>query len=360
MNTRVHENKVTFIDFFPSINKFCTSVHLSNIQNMKNLVKMNHLSFLVLFLTPHHISHAFTIPKPHPTTSHSHSHSTQLHTSSSSNDISNLNLTPQLQSITTAFSSIPDEKLRYKQLLYMANQLPPMDPKLMTPENKVPGCLSTVYVDCTTSTNSDDGKIVLNYVGSSDGLLTKGLVALLVRGLSGCTPEEIENVSPEFINKAGITQSLTPGRNNGFLNMLAVMKKKAKDVQSSISSGNQSDNGSMEEEMNDDDITSPNGEIITSFTPIEGKPMYNEIYQSLLKLKPTQIDLIDESHQHAGHAGSKGWEESGESHFNLYIVSDVFSGMALVKRHQLIYLLLGETMNKIHALKISAKASDEV
>jgi len=278
--------------------------------------------------------------------------------SSSDKQIEELNLTPQLLTMTQAFSSIPDEKTRYKQLLYMANQLQPMDASLMIPENKVPGCLSTVYVDCTTSTN-ENGEMVLNYVGSSDGLLTKGLVALLVRGLSGCKPSEIQKVDPEFISVAKITQSLTPGRNNGFLNMLAVMKKKAAQALGEVDG----DSSTVETSVQDDETNnalSSEGSIITSFTEVPGKPMYNEMMEKLLKLQPTQLELVDNSDQHAGHAGSKGWEESGESHFHLTIVSEAFGGMALVKRHQLIYLLLGETMSKIHALQINAKSPDEI
>ena len=98
----------------------------------------------------------------------------------------------------------------------MAGQLKPLDPSLAIPENKVPGCLSTVYVHCTPETKVDEetGKktVVLNYVGDSDGLLTKGLVALLIRGLSGCTAEQIEKVDPEFIN----ADFFTSGRNKGF------------------------------------------------------------------------------------------------------------------------------------------------
>ena len=92
-------------------------------------------------------------------------------------------LTPELTKMTLAFRDIGDDKLRYKQLLYMANQLPPLESpeETMVPSNKVPGCLSTVYIDGTATYSSDKKDYVVNFVGESDGLLTKGLVALLVR-----------------------------------------------------------------------------------------------------------------------------------------------------------------------------------
>ena len=271
-----------------------------------------------------------------------------------------LGLTPELRKITNAFSSIPDEKMRYKQLLFMAGQLPAVDDAVKVPENKVPGCLSTVYVDCSLSPDNDG---TVKFVGDSDGLLTKGLVALLVRGMSGCTPEQIEAVDPEFIHAAKISQSLTPGRNNGFLNMIAVMKKKAREIAEG-GSGGASEGGDDVKAAAQEDAPveeEASGEIITSFEQRDGKPMYNEIMAKLIAvLKPTSIELVDNSDQHAGHAGSKGWEESGESHFALEIVSEAFDGLAAVKRHQLIYMLLGETMEKIHALQIKAKTPEEV
>jgi len=257
-----------------------------------------------------------------------------------------------------------DEKTRHKQLLYMASKLPNVDDSIRIPENKVPGCLSTVHVDCLVeSKEDDDNELVVNYIGDSDGLLTKGLLALLIRGLSGCTPEEINAVDPQFIQAAKISQTLTPGRNNGFLNMLAVMKKKAAEavekevngISSASSSGEEVTNGDT---ASDDEI---DGGEEGAFEEIEGKPMYNAIMQTLTSvLKPTSIKLTDNSSQHAGHAGSKGWEESGESHFALEIVADAFEGKKLVMRHQLIYMLLGEIMPKIHALEISAKSPSEV
>lgn len=100
-----------------------------------------------------------------------------------SNEEDPLGLTPELRKITNAFEMIGDDKLRYKQLLYMAGQLPALSnpSETMIPENKVPGCLSTVYVDGTATFDEDKDAYTIDFVGDSDGLLTKGLVALLVR-----------------------------------------------------------------------------------------------------------------------------------------------------------------------------------
>jgi Fe-S metabolism associated domain len=95
-----------------------------------------------------------------------------------------LGLTPELKRVTDAFAAIQDEQVRYKQLLYMAqntkeaNSLPESS---KIPRNKVPGCLSTVYVDGSAEYDERVGDYVINFLGDSDGLLTKGLVALLVR-----------------------------------------------------------------------------------------------------------------------------------------------------------------------------------
>ena len=106
---------------------------------------------------------------------------TFVHSTTTEIDADPLGLTPELRKITDAFSSIPDEKMRYKQLLFMAGQLPPVDDSVRVPENKVPGCLSTVHVDCTAEVDEERGEKVVRFVGDSDGLLTKGLVALLIR-----------------------------------------------------------------------------------------------------------------------------------------------------------------------------------
>lgn len=123
----------------------------------------------------------------HPRTTHSSRRSTTATVALSSStdiDIDSLHLTPELTMMTEAFASIPDEKTRHKQLLYMASKLPAPVETVYVPENKVPGCLSTVHVDCTVfekDGSSDDNELVVKYFGDSDGLLTKGLLALLIR-----------------------------------------------------------------------------------------------------------------------------------------------------------------------------------
>jgi BolA family transcriptional regulator, general stress-responsive regulator len=73
-------------------------------------------------------------------------------------------------------------------------------------------------------------------------------------------------------------------------------------------------------------------------------------------LQPVQLDIEDESHKHAGHAGAS----SGGGHFNVTIVSTAFAGKSLLQRHRLIYDALGDTLRReIHALSIRALTPDE-
>lgn len=73
-------------------------------------------------------------------------------------------------------------------------------------------------------------------------------------------------------------------------------------------------------------------------------------------LAPVRLDIEDESHLHAGHAGSR----EGKGHFNVHIVSDRFAGQTPIARHRMIYAALAELMQTdIHALSIDAQAPDE-
>lgn len=217
-----------------------------------------------------------------------------------------------------------------------------MDAELQSEDNRVPGCLSVVYVHATK-----DDEDLITFQGTSDAQLTKGLVALLVNGLSGCTNEQIQGVQAEFIKATGLEQSLTPGRNNGFLNMLAMMKRQA----AAVSSDSEA-------------VGSPPAAAVARapppamcVTPPLG-PVGQRMAANLAStLSPVTMQLIDESDQHAGHAGAKGFD--GESHFALHIVSDAFEGVRSLKRHQMVYSAIGDDMQKVHALSISARSPGE-
>lgn len=75
-----------------------------------------------------------------------------------------------------------------------------------------------------------------------------------------------------------------------------------------------------------------------------------------LALTPEVIEITDDSHLHAGHAGAR----SGKGHFTLRVVADAFTGLSLIDRHRMIYAALGDLMQSdIHALSIIARAPGE-
>ena len=134
-------------------------------------------------------------------------------------------LPESLAKIVERFKRRTNPKQRYEQLLWYAKRLDEMPEADKTLENKVPGCVSHVFI----TANLEDGK--LWYRGDSDAQLVKGLVALLIEGLNGLTPDEIVQITPDFIQDTGLSVSLTPSRANGFYNIFQTMKKKALESQ---------------------------------------------------------------------------------------------------------------------------------
>ncbi|MGB3653536.1 MAG: SufE family protein [Rivularia sp. (in: cyanobacteria)] len=141
----------------------------------------------------------------------------------------NDSLPPALDKIVKRFKRASEPKRRYEQLIWYAQKLPEFPASDKTPENKVPGCVSQVFITASL----DDEKI--SFQGDSDSQLTKGLVALLIEGLNGSTPTEIVQLTPDFIQETGLNVSLTPSRANGFYNIFKTMQKKALESQQSVS-----------------------------------------------------------------------------------------------------------------------------
>lgn len=135
-----------------------------------------------------------------------------------------------IDKLVDRFQRVSDPKRRYEQLLWFAKKLEGFPESEKTPENKVSGCVSQVYIIASL----EDGKV--HYQGDSDAQITKGLVALLIQGLNGLTPPEIIGLSPDFIKDTQLDVSLTPSRANGFYNIFKTMQKKAGALQGESSS----------------------------------------------------------------------------------------------------------------------------
>ncbi|CAL52167.2 Fe-S metabolism associated domain, SufE-like [Ostreococcus tauri] len=127
-----------------------------------------------------------------------------------------------LASVVSSFQAVPDPMQRYRQLLFMAKTLTPVQAERLCDMYKVPGCVSQVWIIPSLK----DGLVY--YDAESDALLTKGLAALLIKALSGNSPEEISSVTPNFIADLGLKSALTPSRTNGLLNMLSLMQNQAR------------------------------------------------------------------------------------------------------------------------------------
>jgi cysteine desulfuration protein SufE len=132
-----------------------------------------------------------------------------------------MQLPPALDRIVQRLARSSEPKRKYELLITLAQRLKAFPEEEKTPENKVAGCASQVFVVA----NLEDEKV--RFEGDSDSQLVKGLVALLVEGLSGLTPQEVVDLSPDFIKATGLDVSLTPSRANGFYNILAKMKQKS-------------------------------------------------------------------------------------------------------------------------------------
>lgn len=126
-----------------------------------------------------------------------------------------------LAKIVQRFQRVTDPKRKYEQLIFYAKKVPPFPEADKTADNKVQGCVSQVYVTASLV----DGKV--QFAGDSDAQLVKGLVGLLLEGLNGLSPQEVANLTPDFIQDTGLDVSLTPSRANGFYNIFKLMQQKA-------------------------------------------------------------------------------------------------------------------------------------
>lgn len=120
--------------------------------------------------------------------------------------------------IVEEFSMFGDWMEKYEYIIQLGKDLPMIAPEYKVDENLIRGCQSRVWLHAAFS----DGK--LWFTADSDALITKGLVSMVVRVLTGHTPLEIAEADIYFIDAIGLRSHLSPTRSNGLLSMLKQIK----------------------------------------------------------------------------------------------------------------------------------------
>ncbi|HEX8515274.1 MAG TPA: SufE family protein [Bacteroidia bacterium] len=120
--------------------------------------------------------------------------------------------------IIEEFEIFDDWMQKYEHIIDLGKSLPLINDEHKTEDKIIKGCQSRVWLHSELK----DGKI--HYSADSDAIITKGMVALMVRVLSGHTPDEIINAKLDFVEKVGLTQHLSPTRSNGLVSMIKQMK----------------------------------------------------------------------------------------------------------------------------------------
>ncbi len=116
------------------------------------------------------------------------------------------------------FTSLDDWMDRYQLLIDLGEEQEPLPASEKNEQNLIDGCQSRVWLVC------DEADGILTFRAESDALIVKGLVTLLIRVVSGHTPQEILDADLYFIREIGLQENLSPTRSNGLLAMIKQMR----------------------------------------------------------------------------------------------------------------------------------------
>ena len=122
------------------------------------------------------------------------------------------------EEIVDEFSMFEDWMQRYEYIIELGKSLPLIEEKYKTEDNIIKGCQSKVWVHG----EEQDGNIV--FTSDSDAILTKGIIALLIRVFSNQKPEAILEANTDFIDQIGLKEHLSPTRANGLVSMIKQIK----------------------------------------------------------------------------------------------------------------------------------------
>ncbi len=107
---------------------------------------------------------------------------------------------------------------KYNYIIELAKDLPEIDPKYKTPQYMIDGCQSKVWINAELV----DGKV--RYTADSDAIITKGIIALLIRVMDNQTPKDLIDIDLFFLKEIGLQENLSPNRANGLMAMIKQMK----------------------------------------------------------------------------------------------------------------------------------------
>jgi cysteine desulfuration protein SufE len=124
-----------------------------------------------------------------------------------------------IEQVKLAFKDLSSWEDKYKKIIQLGKDLPPMPESLKTSEALVKGCQSQVWLHARLA----GGKVCLQ--GDSDALIVKGLVAVVLAVYSGQSPDQILKTSPDFLSELGFSSNLSPSRANGLLAMIKQVQR---------------------------------------------------------------------------------------------------------------------------------------
>ncbi len=128
--------------------------------------------------------------------------------------------------IVDEFSMFDDWMQRYEYIIELGKNLPLIDDSLKTEENTIKGCQSKVWL----AAHEDNG--IVKFTADSDAILTKGIIAILIRVFSDQSPSDILAADTNFIDEIGLKEHLSPTRANGLVSMIKQIKMYALAFQS--------------------------------------------------------------------------------------------------------------------------------
>jgi len=122
------------------------------------------------------------------------------------------------EEIVSEFSMFDDWMQRYEYMIELGKSLPKIEEHYKTDEHLIKGCQSKVWVHA----DLEDGKVL--FTADSDAIITKGIIAILIRAFSGQKPSDIMAASTAFIDEIGLKEHLSPTRANGLVSMIKQLK----------------------------------------------------------------------------------------------------------------------------------------